>query len=113
MTQPCQITITNAAEARIKFLMENSNDNNVFLRISISSGGCNGFQSHFDFDSDLKKDDLTIIKNDKVFLAIDETSHELVRGGEVEFVDELGGSFFKLTNPNASSSCGCGSSFAL
>ena len=83
------------------------------MRISISSGGCNGFQSHFDFDHNLKDDDLVIVKEKKVFLAIDEISHNLVRGGQVEFVDELGGSFFKLINPNASSNCGCGSSFAL
>ncbi|MBT4989449.1 MAG: iron-sulfur cluster assembly accessory protein [Rickettsiales bacterium] len=113
MASSCNITITEAAQDRIEYLMTNSNSDNVFLRISISSGGCNGFQSHFDFDNNINENDLTLIRNSRIFLAIDDISHELVSGGEVEFVDDLGGSFFKLTNPNATSNCGCGSSFAI
>ncbi|MBT4922262.1 MAG: iron-sulfur cluster assembly accessory protein [Rickettsiales bacterium] len=113
MSEICSITITKAATERIKYLMANSNNSNVFLRISVTSGGCNGFQSHFDFDNNLLDDDITLARDSKIFLAIDETSHGLVKGGEIEFIDELGGSYFKLTNPNASSNCGCGSSFAL
>ena len=109
----CRISVSDSAKKQITFLMKNSTSQNVFLRISVSSGGCSGFQYHFDFDNQLNKDDLTLILDDIVFVAIDQTSHELVKGSQIDFIDELGGSFFKLTNPKASSTCGCGSSFAI
>lgn len=113
MSQNCDITITSPAFERIKYLMDNSKNDKVFLRIAVSSGGCSGFQYHFDFDHNLAQDDLTLLVDNKVFVAIDETSHELVKGSQIDFVDELSGSYFKLANPKASSSCGCGSSFAI
>jgi iron-sulfur cluster insertion protein len=113
MAQNCNITLSENSVARIEFLMQNSKAQNVFLRISVSSGGCAGFQYHFDFDSNLKTDDLTLVRNGRVFLALDNVSHELIGGSQVDFVDELGGSYFKLVNPKASSTCGCGSSFAI
>lgn len=113
MQNTCNLILTSPAEKRINFLIENSNNKNVFLRISVSSGGCSGFQYHFDFDHNVEKNDLILKQDKKILVAIDESSHELVKGSQIEFIDELGGSFFKLSNPKASSTCGCGSSFAI
>ncbi|SMF14239.1 iron-sulfur cluster insertion protein [Tistlia consotensis] len=82
------------------------------LRISVSGGGCSGFQYGFDFDGTVNDDDRVFERAD-ARVVIDETSLELLKGSEIDFVEDLMGAYFKVENPNASSSCGCGSSFAI
>lgn len=84
----------------------------MMLRISVTGGGCSGFQYNFTFDSAVADDDL-VIEREGAKVLIDQTTLEYLRGSRVDFVDELAGSAFKITNPNASSSCGCGSSFSV
>ena len=75
-------------------------------------GGCAGFQYKFDFDKN-KNDDDIIIKKEGVSVIIDSTSLELIKGSKIDYVNELIGSSFKISNPHASSSCGCGTSFSI
>ena len=89
-----------------------NNENAKYFRITVLGGGCAGFQYKFDFDNKKNEDDI-LIKTKKVSLVIDSTSLELIKGSQIDFVDELIGSSFKITNPQASSSCGCGTSFSI
>ena len=82
------------------------------LRLSVEGGGCSGFQYKFGLDRGPEGDDL-VIEQDGVTLVVDSMSLELVGGSVVDYVESLGGSAFKVTNPNASAGCGCGSSFAV
>lgn len=107
------LSLTESAEQRLKTLFAKHDNKKLFLRIVIDSGGCNGFQYQFDFDSKVKDDDISITKDGNIFAVIDEVSYDLIKGSQVDYVDELGGSFFKIVNPNASSTCGCGSSFSV
>ncbi len=107
-----ELQFSEAAANHLSNLIAAANKE-TFLRISVSGGGCSGFQYHFDFAEGEAGDDLKINHQTKTLGLIDETSHELLKGSEVDFVDELGGNYFKINNPNASSSCGCGSSFAV
>ena len=80
--------------------------------MTVSGGGCSGFQYGFSFDDTVRGDDRTF-ERDGVSVVIDEVSLELLGGSEIDFVEELIGSSFQIRNPNATSSCGCGSSFAI
>jgi iron-sulfur cluster assembly accessory protein len=84
----------------------------MMLRISVTGGGCSGFQYNFTFDNAQADDDL-VIEREGAKVLIDSTTLEYMRGSRIDFVDELVGSAFKISNPNASSSCGCGSSFSV
>jgi len=75
-------------------------------------GGCAGFQYKFDFENSKNNDDI-LIKNSKIDVIIDEISMELIQNSKIDYVQELIGSSFKITNPQASSSCGCGTSFSI
>lgn len=107
------LTLSLTAEQRIKHLMDNHKSKDMFLRVHVDSGGCSGFQYHFDFDNKTNENDLKINKDNITLAAIDKDSFEFLKGSMIDYVDELGGSFFKITNPNATSTCGCGSSFAV
>jgi iron-sulfur cluster insertion protein len=85
---------------------------NQFLRISVTSGGCSGFQYHFDLESQKHADDV-VIEKDGVTVVIDATSYPFLENGHLSYEQELIGSYFKITNPNAEKSCGCGSSFSI
>jgi len=87
-------------------------DNAKYFRISVLGGGCAGFQYKFDFD-DLKNIDDIVLKKEKFDVIIDKTSLDLIKGSTIDYVHELIGSTFKITNPQASSSCGCGTSFSI
>ena len=113
MNQTAKMTFSAAAQKQVKKLIAASDDKNLLLRISVSGGGCSGFQYHFDFDQKLQSDDLQIIADKETLGVIDETSYELLKDSEIDFVDQLSGSYFKINNPNASNSCGCGSSFSI
>lgn len=84
----------------------------ALLRLTVDGGGCSGFQYKFDLVADVTADDL-VIDRDGARLLIDPVSLPFLLGSEVDFVDDLMGSSFRVTNPNATSSCGCGTSFAL
>ena len=106
------ITISDAAKQHIQGLIKKTKNKKSFLRVSIQGGGCAGFTYHFDFDDKAQKGETTIKSGTQILVAIDKTSLSLMNDAEIDYVDELGGSFFKINNPNAASSCGCGVSFA-
>ena len=104
------IEITDNAEDHIATIL--ANDKVKFFRITVLGGGCAGFQYKFDFEN-LQKNDDKIFKTKKIEVIIDSTSLDLIKGSKIDYVNELIGSSFKITNPQASSSCGCGTSFSI
>ncbi len=102
-----EIKFTDKALKQINTLLSKK-DKGSFFRIAIKGGGCSGFQYEFTFDKDKLEDDLSYEK-----ILIDKTSADLLKGSEVDYVHELIGSQFKITNPQSKSSCGCGVSFSL
>lgn len=106
------LTISEAAARRIAELIATEGDDDLMLRITVSGGGCSGYQYGFSFDDETTPDDL-VFERDGVRVVTDEASIALIAGGEVDFKEELIGSYFAIDNPNATSSCGCGTSFAV
>lgn len=106
------LLISDKAAKRIAHLAEQEGNPNLMLRVSVSGGGCSGFQYGFDFEQQAGADDRTF-QRDGVTVVVDEVSLELLSGSEVDFVEDLIGSYFEIRNPNASSSCGCGASFSI
>ena len=102
-----EIKFTDNAINQINYLLS-SKEKGSFFRIAIKGGGCSGFQYDFSFDKTASKDDLM---QDNIL--IDKTSADLLKGSEVDFVKELIGDSFKISNPQSKSSCGCGVSFSL
>jgi len=84
----------------------------AILRLSVEGGGCSGFQYRFGLDEAVDAEDLSV-EQDGVTLVVDPMSLDLVRGGTVDYVENLGGAAFKVENPNATAGCGCGSSFSV
>ncbi len=103
--------LTEAAVKRIKSLLKKHPLGTAF-RIRVDAGGCNGFQYAFSFDKNVNDDDITHTEQD-VPVVVDEVSKGFLENVQVDFVEELIGSYFKVVNPNATSTCGCGSSFSL
>ena len=87
-------------------------DNAKYFRITVLGGGCAGFQYKFEFENNINNDDI-ILKTTKVDILIDNASIELIKGSKIDYVEELIGSSFKISNPQATSSCGCGTSFSI
>ncbi|MAI75760.1 MAG: iron-sulfur cluster assembly accessory protein [Rickettsiales bacterium] len=83
-----------------------------YFRISVDGGGCQGFSYKFDFDQNIKTNDKLFKFND-IEVIIDDTSLGFLKGSQLDFVNDMIGSYFKITNPNASSTCGCGTSFSV
>lgn len=107
-----KIQISEKAAQQISFMLSKENNTNLMFRVKVSGGGCAGFQYSFDFDD--KKNDEDLIFSDKgVSVIIDDVSLDLLGGSEIDYVEDLIGSFFQIKNPNASSTCGCGTSFSL
>jgi len=106
------LTFTDAAASKVKRLIEEEKNPNLKLRLYISGGGCSGFQYGFSFDENVTEGDITI-KNGDVALVIDPMSIQYLMGSEVDYVEDLQGSQFVVRNPNASTTCGCGSSFSV
>tara|TARA_Y100000590_G_scaffold116334_1_gene132810 strand:+ start:760 stop:1083 length:324 start_codon:yes stop_codon:yes gene_type:complete len=104
------LLITNNAVKKIIELSKKKEKK--MLRISVTGGGCQGFQYNLDMENNSKKKDI-IIKKNSALVVIDESSLELIKGSEIDFVEDLIGSRFKINNPKATSSCGCGTSFSL
>jgi iron-sulfur cluster insertion protein len=107
-----QISLSDSAVQRIASLIEAEGDSSLMLRLSVSGGGCSGFQYGFSFDNAVQVDDRLFERNG-VKVVVDETSLDLLAGAEVDFVEDLVGASFQVRNPNAKSSCGCGSSFSI
>ena len=105
-----KIEITENAQKHIANVI--SKDKANYFRISVLGGGCAGFQYKFVFEN-IKKDDDILFKTEKISVIIDTTSLDLIKGSKIDYVNELIGSSFKISNPQASSSCGCGTSFSL
>lgn len=110
--QEAQVSLSTSAAKRVAELKVQENMPNSFLRLAVSGGGCSGFQYGFSFDEAKNADDL-IFERDGVALVIDEVSLELVKGAEIDFVEDMMGAAFQVRNPNAVSSCGCGNSFSI
>lgn len=104
--------ITASAAKRVAALKAAEGNAALMLRITVSGGGCAGFQYGFDFDAATGEDD-HIFERDGIKVVIDEMSLELLAGGVVDFKEDLLGSYFSIENPNATSSCGCGTSFSI
>lgn len=104
------IEITENAQIHIANVLKK--DDSIFFRITVLGGGCAGFQYKFDFEDSKKNDDI-VIKTTKVNILIDDISLNLIKGSKIDYVTELIGSSFKISNPQASSSCGCGTSFSI
>ena len=105
------ITLTDAAAARLAALSA-VEGHPVMLRVAVDGGGCSGFQYRFDLVQDAQPDDLRI-ERDGQAAVVDDISVALLKGSEIIFVDELAGAEFRVRNPNAKSSCGCGVSFSI
>lgn len=106
------VTISESAARRIAALIAAEGRPGTKLRVSVSGGGCSGFQYHFALDDQSEADDI-LIERDGATVAVDGMSLMYVLGSELDYVEDLTGSYFKVKNPNASSSCGCGTSFAI
>ena len=105
------VTISERAARRIGEILKTEGDG-AMLRISVEGGGCSGFQYQFDLVEEAQPDDLRI-ERDGASALVDEMSLALLKGSEIDFVDELAGAEFRVRNPNAKSSCGCGVSFSI
>ncbi len=105
------IILTPNAAKRVAAIAEKQGKEAI-LRLSVEGGGCSGFQYRFGLAEAIEDDDTTV-EESGVRLVVDEVSLDLVRGSAVDFVESLGGSAFQVTNPNAASGCGCGSSFSI
>lgn len=112
MEMPEPITVTEAAAQRILQLLADETEENLRLRVYVTGGGCSGFQYGFTFDSNLAEDDTLIIK-DGAPVVVDSLSYQYLVGAEIDYEEGLQGSRFLVRNPNAKSTCGCGSSFSI
>jgi iron-sulfur cluster insertion protein len=106
------LSISESAARQIAALKAREGTPDSVFRVSVSGGGCSGFQYSFSLDDTVQADD-KIFERNGVKVVVDETSLDLVKGSEITYVEELVGSYFKMTNPNAKSSCGCGTSFSI
>lgn len=108
---PALPVVTDRAAARVAHILKNEPAGSM-LRIGVDGGGCSGFQYTFDITSERRDGDILIEKNG-VGVLIDDVSLELVQGSTIDFVDDLMGQSFRIVNPNATASCGCGTSFSI
>jgi Iron-sulfur cluster assembly accessory protein len=105
------ITVTERAARRINEVLKGEPEGSM-LRISVNGGGCSGFQYAFDIERDRSDDDV-VVERDGATVVVDSVSLQYIDGSVVDFVDDLIGQSFKIENPHATASCGCGTSFSL
>ena len=110
MSQATELTMTDRAARRIGEILKT--EPGAKLRLSVLGGGCSGFQYKFDVEREVASDDVSIVR-DGVTMLVDPVSLQYLAGSEVDFVDDLIGASFKVNNPQAKTSCGCGTSFSL
>lgn len=106
------VTISESAVKRIRAMTAEGEYKGMMLRVSVSGGGCSGFQYGFTFDDEKGGDD-HVLERDGVTVLIDDMSWEFVTSSQLHFAEELIGSYFTMRNPNAASTCGCGVSFSM
>ena len=106
------LVFTDAAARKVRELIAEENNSRLNLRVYISGGGCSGFQYGFTFDEQRAEDDLAVVK-DGVTLVVDPLSLQYLMGAEVDYSESLHGAQFVIRNPNAKTTCGCGSSFSV
>ncbi|MGA9854969.1 MAG: iron-sulfur cluster insertion protein ErpA [Gammaproteobacteria bacterium] len=106
------LVFTNAAAHKVKQLIEEEGNSALKLRVFVSGGGCSGFQYGFTFDENVEEGD-TQVQNEGVILLVDPMSFQYLAGAEIDYSEGLEGAQFVIRNPNASTTCGCGSSFSV
>lgn len=111
-TMTNSLVFTDNAAKKVGALIAEEENNNLKLRVYISGGGCSGFQYGFTFDEQVNEDD-TQIENGGVTVLVDSTSIGYLAGAEIDFKENVSGAQFVIRNPNASTTCGCGSSFSV
>jgi iron-sulfur cluster assembly accessory protein len=111
MTTEANISVSERAANRIREIVGSAQGENA-LRISVQGGGCSGFSYNFEIVPEAAEDDIVIEKSG-ARVVIDPVSVPFMAGSEIDFIDDLMGSSFKITNPNATASCGCGTSFSI
>ncbi|MDA8646382.1 iron-sulfur cluster insertion protein ErpA [Porticoccaceae bacterium] len=109
---PSALTVTDSAVAKVKNLKLEEENDNLKLRVFVTGGGCSGFQYGFTFEEDSAEDD-TLVSRDGVTVLVDSLSFQYLAGSTVDYEVGLMGSRFLITNPNASTTCGCGASFSI
>ena len=105
------LIFTDSAAAKVKSLIQEEGNDNLKLRVFVSGGGCSGFQYGFTFDESVNEGDTSVVKNG-VTLLIDPMSYQYLVGAEIDYKEDLSGAQFVIRNPNATTTCGCGSSFS-
>jgi|TARA_R110001606_G_scaffold346892_3_gene495968 iron-sulfur cluster insertion protein len=108
---PSPVNFTDAAASKVSALIAEEGNDQLKLRVFITGGGCSGFQYGFTFEEDISEGD-TQVEKDGVTLLIDPTSYQYLAGSDIDYSDGVEGSQFVIRNPNATSTCGCGSSFS-
>ena len=106
------LKISPDAVTRVRQLLASKDNPDVMLRVYIQGGGCSGFQYGFQFDEDAQEDDISI-EQDGIRILVDMLSLQYLGGAEIDYKDDIMGSRFLVNNPNASTTCGCGSSFSI
>lgn len=109
---PMPLYVTESAAAKVKSLVEEEGNPDLKLRVYVTGGGCSGFQYGFSFDEVVAEDD-TIVEKDGIAVMVDSLSYQYLNGSTVNYEEGLQGSKFTVTNPNAATTCGCGSSFSI
>ena len=109
---PAPFVFTDSAADKVKQLIEEEGNAELKLRVFVQGGGCSGFQYGFTFDEEAAEDDIRIT-NDGVTLVVDPMSFQYLMGAEVDYTENLQGAQFVIRNPNAATTCGCGSSFSV
>lgn len=108
---PAPLLFTDDAAAKVRQLIDDEGNEDLKLRVFVSGGGCSGFQYGFTFEEDRQDDDTAVVKNG-VTLLIDPMSYQYLVGAEIDYQENIEGAQFVIRNPNATSTCGCGSSFS-
>ncbi|MDO7596704.1 MAG: iron-sulfur cluster insertion protein ErpA [Pseudomonadota bacterium] len=108
---PSPVNFTDAAASKVGALIAEEGNDQLKLRVFITGGGCSGFQYGFTFEEEISEGD-TQVEKDGVTLLIDPTSYQYLAGSDIDYSDGVEGSQFVIRNPNATSTCGCGSSFS-
>ncbi len=107
------VEITDSAKAKVIDLLNEENNPELMLRTFVQGGGCSGFQYGFTFDEEKNEDDFEIELDSKWKLVVDAMSMQYMTGAVIDYTEDLNGSQFSIKNPNAQTTCGCGSSFSV
>ncbi len=112
MDTPLSVQLSTSAARRVSQLKNEREEPDLFLRVFVQGGGCSGFQYGFQFENERDDEDLVVESRD-VTVVVDPLSYQYLVGAEIDYLDDLQGSRFVVRNPNAATTCGCGSSFSI